>query len=441
LAQTGAMVSMAFRRRSGLALQLLGMAGFVAAVYAVVVVGGGGLIGRSGSPSVPLSVCATAIVAVAFDPVRRRVRGAANRLLHGQPIAPYDVLAQFSSGAAATASADAAAVRMARLLAEGTGAARAEVWVVVSGRLRLAGVHPPGARSEANEPDLAQESDLPGRRIRAVRQAGELLGVLVVVEGAAEPLTPVEQKLLTDLVAQAGLVLRNLQLTTDLQDRLREASRRAELLRESRRRVVTLEDEERRRLERDIHDGAQQQLVALGLRLQLARTVLSRSPERVRPLIGDIQVCVEQATTALLGVAAGSRPRLLDEAGLVAALQAVSDAGPVPVRVLGDSVRRYPADVEVALFYFCLEALQNVAKHAEATGAVVRLEAHDAILTCSVADDGHGFRSGDDLLGTGLRNMAERVDAAGGRLTVESSPGRGTTVTATVPVAERDAAR
>jgi signal transduction histidine kinase len=435
------MVSMALRRRSGLAIQMLGMAAFVAAVYAVVVVGGGGLIGHSGSPSVPLSVCATAIVAVAFDPVRRRLGRAANRLLHGQPVAPYDVLAQFSSGAAATASPDAAAVRMAHLLAEGTGAARAEVWLVVSGSLRLAGVHPRRARSEANAPDLAQESDLPGRRVRAVRQAGELLGALVVVERDDEPLTPVEQKLLTDLVAQAGLVLRNLQLTTDLQERLREASRRAELLRESRRRVVTLEDEERRRLERDIHDGAQQHLVALGLRLQLAQTVLSRSPERVAPLIGDIQVSVDEATTALLGVAAGSRPRLLDEAGLVAALQAVSDAGPVPVRVLGDSVRRYPAEVEVALFYFCLEALQNVAKHAEATGAVVRLEAHDAILTCSVADDGHGFRSGDDLLGAGLGNMAERVDAAGSRLTVESSPGRGTTVTATVPVAEREPVR
>jgi signal transduction histidine kinase len=242
-------------------------------------------------------------------------------------------------------------------------------------------------------------------------------------------------------VAQAGLVLRNLQLTTDLQDRLREASGRAELLRDSRRRVVTLEDEERRRLERDIHDGAQQELVALGLRLRLALTVLSRSPERVGPMIEDIQVSVDQATAALLDVAAGARPRLLDEAGLVAALQAVSDAGPVLVQVLGDSVQRYSAEVEVALFYFCLEALQNVAKHAEATGAVVQLDARDAVLRCTVQDDGHGFRSGDELLGTGLRNMAERVEAAGGRLTVESSPGRGTTVTATVPVAEGEPVR
>jgi signal transduction histidine kinase len=435
------MVSIAFRRRSGLALQMLWMAGFVAAVYAVVVVGGGGLIGHTGSPSVPLSVTATAIVAVAFDPVRRRVGRTANRLVHGQPFAPYDVLARFSSGTAATASPDTAAVRMARLLAEGTGAAHAEVWLLVSGSLRLAGIHPPGARSQASEPDLAQGSDLPGRRVRAVRQAGDLLGVLVVVERDDEPLTPVEQKLLTDLVAQAGLVLRNLQLTTDLQDRLREASGRAELLRDSRRRVVTLEDEERRRLERDIHDGAQQQLVALGLRLRLAQTVLSRSPERVGPMIEDIQVSVEQATAALLDVAAGARPRLLDEAGLVAALQAVSDAGPVLVQVLGDSVQRYSAEVEVALFYFCLEALQNVAKHAEATGAVVQLDARDAVLRCTVQDDGHGFRSGDELLGTGLRNMAERVEAAGGRLTVESSPGRGTTVTATVPVAEGEPVR
>jgi len=361
-----------------------------------------------------------------------------NRLLHGQPIAPYEVLARFASGAADTGSPDATAVRMARLLADGTGAARAEVWLMVSGSLQLAGICPPRAGSEAIQPDLSQGSDPPGRRIRAVRQADELLGVLVVVEGDDEPLTPVEQKLLTDLAAQAGLVLRNLRLTTELRERLREASRRSTLLRESRRRVVSLEDEERRRLERDIHDGAQQNLVALGLRLRLAQTVLLRSPERVGPIIEDIQTAVEQAAAALLNVAGGARPRLLDEAGLVAALQAVSDGGPVPTRVLGDGVQRYAAQIEVALFYFCLEALQNVAKHADASGAVVRLEARDAVITCSVRDDGRGFRGEGEPLGTGLRNMAERIDAAGGRLTVESRQGRGTTVTATVPLAVRE---
>ena len=274
---------------------------------------------------------------------------------------------------------------------------------------------------------------MPGRHVRSVRHSGELLGVLVVEEREGERLTPVEEELLDSLAAQAGLVLRNLGLTAELHDQLLDVSARADLLRASRRRVVASEDVERQLLERDIHDGAQQQLVALAVNIRLVQNLLTRSPHRAGELLESLDRSVEQAATDLLEVV-GGRPRLLAQAGLTAALRAAADTSPLPVELVSSGLGRYSADVELALYFCCMEALQNVAKHAAAHAVVIELHGDERSVTACVSDDGRGF----DVQGSsegGLAHMAERIEEVGGALSIRSGRRDGTTVRAEVPLA------
>jgi signal transduction histidine kinase len=397
---------------------LAGLAAFVGAAYVVIVVGVGLVVGGAGSPSTALSVVATAVVAVGFEPVRRRLRAGANSVFGRAARVPYDVLSHFAS--------DTDPSRMARVLADGVGAAGAQVWLMAGGRLRLAGAHPAGA-PPVPDPGEARVA-VPGRSVRSVRQGAELLGVLVVEE--RECLTPVEAALLDDLAAQAGLVLRNLRLTAELQDRLRDIAARADLLRASRIRVVASEDRELRQLERDIHDGAQQHLVALAVNLRLAQTLLLRRPDEARELLAGVGHSVEQAAADLQEVMAG-RPWLLAESGLVAALRVACDVSPVPVELVSSGLGRYAPDVERALYYCCLEALQNVAKHAAARGVVIELAGDGRGICASIREDGRGFAVTVPAEG-GLAHMVERVEALGGTCEISSVPGRGTAVRAVV---------
>ncbi|HET6989199.1 MAG TPA: histidine kinase [Kribbella sp.] len=405
---------------------LAGLVVFVGTVYLVVVVLAGQLVGRSHSPSTLLSVLATVIVGVGFEPVRRKLRSWANS-------SPYDVLAHFAADNGLQASAQQTPGRMAQVLAEAVGAATVQIWLLAGGRIELAATHPADG-GEPVAPDLIDLStSAPGRHIRMVRHSGELLGVLVVEERDNEPLAPVDVELLDTLAAQAGLVIRNLGLTADLRDRLRDVSERTDLLRESRRRVAASEDGERRRLERDLHDGAQQQLVALAVNLRVARTLLTRHPDETHERLHHLDVSVEQAVADLLDVI-GGRPRLLAETGLAAALRAAVQTSPVPVELMSTGLRRYPVEVEQALYYCCLEALQNAAKHAAARGVVIELYGDDRAITASIRDDGSGFPT-DQASDGGLTHMADRMAAVGGALTISSSPYAGTTVCAEVPLA------
>ena len=280
-------------------------------------------VGRSDAPSPLLSVAATAIVAVGFEPVRRRLRVWANRLSGRPHPLPYDVLAHFAPHG--EPSAEETPLWMARVLAAGVGARRVQVWLLAGGRIRLAAVHPDGDDEPPAPPELSDDPGaMSGRHVRLVRHRGELLGVLVVEEREGESLTPVEEELLDSVAAQAGLVLHNLALTAELHDRLLDVSARADLLRASRRRVVASEDVERQLLERDIHDGAQQQLVALAVNIRLVQNLLPRSPHQAGELLESLDRSVQQAGADLLEVV-GGRPRLLAQAGLTAALRAAAD--------------------------------------------------------------------------------------------------------------------
>jgi signal transduction histidine kinase len=245
----------------------------------------------------------------------------------------------------------------------------------------------------------------------------------------------VEEKLFGGLAAQAGLVLRTVRLRAELAERLAEISHRAAELQASRQRIVATQDEERRRLERDIHDGAQQHLVALAVGLRLAQTLVARSWDRAEDVFADLRTAVADTIETLTDLSRGIYPRALTEAGLAPALRAAAATCRVPVTVTMDELGRERADVEAALYFCCVEALQNVAKHARARHVSVQVGRQDGALTLVIADDGAGFASDSPRTGSGLTNMRDRIESAGGTLTVVSRPGKGTEITARVPVA------
>jgi signal transduction histidine kinase len=397
------------------------LAAFVTLVYVAIVVGVGTLVGRRGN--LLLSILATAIIALAFQPVRRWANHVANRLVYGKRATPYEVLSAFSQRMGATYSADDALPRMARILGEGTGAARTEVWLRVGRELRPAASWP--GQTSADQPIPLVGGELPhipgvDRAIPVVHQ-GELLGAVAMSMSRGEAFTPTNEKLVRDAASQAGLVLRNVRLIEEL--------------RASRQRLVAAQDAERRRLERNIHDGAQQQLVALAVKLRLVEAMAAKDPEKATAMASEAKGEAQDALDNLRDLARGIYPPLLADQGLAVALEAQARKAPVTVEVRPNGLGRYPQEVEATAYFCVLEALQNVAKYAKASRAVVLLDQRNGDLVFSVADDGSGFDVGTTARGAGLQNMADRVEAAGGSLEVRSTPGRGTTVTGRIPVA------
>jgi signal transduction histidine kinase len=411
--------------RPGLGGQLLvagGMAVYVLAVYWIIVVGGGALL-DSPPPSLPLAVPATAMVAVTFEPVRRV-------LSRRMAASPYELLARFTTQVSGAVATEELAPRMAALIGEGTGARRVEVWLRRDGSPAeedLAARWPPGA-----DPIDATAAQV---HRHDVIHAGELVGRIVRDTGnAGGSLNPVEQRLLDDLLASAGLALRTLALTVGLQHRIAENIERSAEIRASRQRIVTAADATRRRLERDIHDGAQQHLVALAVNLSLATTVAGRDPARAAGLLADLRPAAETALATLAELSRGIYPRLLAESGLARALHAAWSTSPVTVDVIDETTRRFPVEVESAAYFGCLEAVQNAVKHAAASAVQVRLTETGGSLCFEVCDDGGGFDPATVGEGAGLRNMRDRVESLGGSLMVHSRPGAGTTVTGWIPL-------
>jgi signal transduction histidine kinase len=402
------------------------LAAFITAVYVGIVVGVGTLVGSGGKPNLVLSIVATAVVAVGFQPVRERLQKVANRLVYGKRATPYEVLSQFSERAAESYAADDVLPRMAHVLADGTGAEQAEVWLRSGPTLRPAAVWPNADGAAPTESPrsvpLAGDTvpEIPeATRVVEVRHQGELLGALTVSKRQGESLTPVEEKLLDDLASQAGLVLKNVGLTAELLARLEE-------LRASRQRLVAAQDEERRRLERNLHDGAQQNLVALKVKLGLAEVLAEKDPARAKALVGELKSDADEALETLRDLARGIYPPLLADKGLAAALEGQARKATVPVIVDADGIGRYPQDIEAAVYFCVLEAMQNVQKYAHATRASVRLSQEGGALSFEVEDDGDGFDPETVKRGAGLTNMADRLDALGGKLEVAASAGSGT---------------
>jgi signal transduction histidine kinase len=404
------------------------LAVLITSVYVGIAVGIGTLVGSGGKPNLGLSILATAIVAVGFQPVRERLQTVANRLVYGKRATPYEVLSQFSGRVGESYASDEVLPRMARVLGEGTGAELAEVWLRSGKELRCAASFPaaqPTPESVQLEGDGDPAIQL-ADRTTLVRHQRELLGALTVTKRRGESLTPIEIKLMDDLAHQAGLVLKNVGLTAELLQRLDE-------LRASRQRLVTAQDEERRRLERNLHDGAQQHLVAIKVKLGLVEMLARKDPEKASATIVELKKDADEALETLRDLARGIYPPLLADKGLAAALQAHARKATLPVRVDADGVGRYPQETEAALYFCTLEALQNVQKYAEASSATVRLREDAEQLLIEVTDDGCGFDVTATARGAGLTNMKDRLDALDGTLQIQSKPGEGTTLRVTVP--------
>jgi len=411
------------------------LAAFITLVYVGVVVGIGTLVGRGGEPNVGLSIAATAIVAVAFQPVRERVQRFANRLVYGKRATPYEVLTRFSERVAGTYATEDVLPRTARVIAEGTGAARVDVWLRVAEELRPAATWPEDA--EPRDPVALVADRLPALgagRATAVRLGEELLGAITVDKPVNEPFRPAEEELLEDLAGQAGLVLSNVRLTAELEANLERIAAQAAELRASRQRIVVAQDAERRRLERNIHDGAQQHLVALAVKVRLAKQVLGRDRPKARSMLLELQEAVGEALDTLTSLALGIYPPLLEEQGIGPALAAQYTRSGLPVHLSTRAARRYPIEIEAAVYFCVLEALQNAAKYASASRIDVRLVEREGDLAFEVADDGVGFEASANGNGTGLEGMRDRLAVFGGDAEVESAPGRGTTVRGRVPV-------
>ncbi|HEX4686099.1 MAG TPA: sensor histidine kinase [Nocardioides sp.] len=406
----------------------------VALVYVVIVLGGGALVGSTDSPSVGLSVLATALVALGLEPFRSALRTWLAGRLGRDRRSPYDVLSGFTESLADPAADEPSSLdmvtRLARHLAVGTGASWAQVWLMVGDAAECAATWPPELPAEEGG----------GVRTRDVVLDGEHLGTLRVGERADAPFGPIEQRLLADLAAQAGMVLHRARLRAELARRATDLTVQAEELQESRRRLVDTHDVERRRLERDIHDGAQQHLVALVVNLRLAQTLATKAPDRSRAVLTDQVAAVDAAIATLADLAHGLYPRTLVESGIGPALREVVGRTSISITLTDDGLGRLAVDVEAALYFFAVEALQNAVKHADASSIEVTLASEGDEVRLEVRDDGRGFRPGDGDPGRGLRNMHDRIDALQGRLTLASKPGQGATVVATVPLSRAEVA-
>jgi signal transduction histidine kinase len=201
----------------------------------------------------------------------------------------------------------------------------------------------------------------------------------------------------------------------------------------SRRELLDAAEAERRRIERNLHDGAQQQLVAIGVKASLARTFVAKDPERAVAIIDEVQADALEALDGLRDLARGAYPPILADEGLERAIGLQAKRSAVPVTLVADGVGRLPEPMEVAVYYCCLEAMQNAAKYGGGSVAVSIRRGVDE-LSFSVRDDGAGFDPALTRRGVGMRSMAERVTSLGGSFEVRSSPGDGTLVSARLPL-------
>jgi signal transduction histidine kinase len=263
-----------------------------------------------------------------------------------------------------------------------------------------------------------------------------LLGLIVVERrDSNEPLGEEHEQMIAELARQVGLALHNDKLGSELERSLEELRKQAEDLRASRERVVVAADAARRKIERDIHDGAQQHLVALRVKLRLAQGIAEADPAALQTMLGELSQDVLNAVEELRRLSHGVYPKVLTDHGLMPALDGIAATATLRTTVTGNGDRRYPQEVEAAVYFICREAMQNASKHAgEDAIATIRVWEESGALLFEFADNGAGFDARARGLGSGFTNMDDRLGAIGGTLTVESAPGAGCTIRGRVPL-------
>jgi signal transduction histidine kinase len=443
-------------------VQLIAVTGFtvlVAAVYMIVVLGvGTEPASNHDRELLGLSMLAAAIAAIGYGPARERLQGWAKHAVYGAREAPDEALRTFGNRLTRAIPMDELLLQLAESLRKSMTLTSAEVYTGSGDVLeRAVSVPDSGPRSLLLTPrerpvitragvagsawaSVWLPALLDGRetaqlRVAPVCHAGQLLGLIVVERPpTGDSFTEEDDRVLTDLARQVGLAFHNAELDSALQSSLDELRAQAEALRESRARIVASGDAERRRFERNLHDGAQQNLVALAVNLRIARDVLADEPEAAAEMLDQLAEDLKVTIQELRDLAHGIYPPLLADGGLARALEAAASRSPLAVAVSAPGISRYSAEIEAAVYFCCLEALQNAAKHAQGATVAVRLWEESGGLLFSVTDDGPGFAAARARAGHGYINMADRLGAIGGTVRWQSQPGQGTTVQGSIPL-------
>ncbi|HEX4249879.1 MAG TPA: ATP-binding protein, partial [Pseudonocardia sp.] len=415
----------------------------LASMMVIVLVGGGYVVisavagwlpgAESGRGEVIAGAAATGLAALAFLPAYLRAERLVDRLLYGRRPAPYSVLADVAALSRGSSSDGPNLAGVAEAIGRGLGARSCRLTVLRPGlRDRTY------AWSDGTEGGEQAEDHV----VLPIRQGTEQIGSIAVDRGAVAGLHTERRTLLEDVADSLGAILQASRLGIELERQLRAALAHAEDIAQSRRQAVAEMDSERRMIERDLHDGAQHHLVSLRLALGLVEyEVSSGKLEEARGRLDQLAVQLSNAEAVLAKTASGVSSIVLSERGLAAALAADLGGTDPPIAVSfegGADERRFGADVEAAVYFCCLEAVNNTRKHAQGAPVAVRIGLGDGLLWFSVRDEGPGFDTGASTgsPGRGQRNLLARLSAVGGRLSVESAPGAGTTVSGAVPVPE-----
>jgi signal transduction histidine kinase len=375
----------------------------------------------SGGPGLALPIAATAVVAVFFEPIRVRMQRWANRLVYGNRATPHEVLSQLTSRLADTAR-DGGTNDLARLLAEGTGADQAIVWIGGGETVYPVGTWPADGSASVGPIERVDLVDDETRTSRPVRHEADLLGAVSVSKPRNDPVTPADRELVEDVAAGAGLVLRNITLNRQLEQRARE-------VRQSRRRLIAAQDAEAHRLERDLHDGAQQQVVALKVKLGLAKAIAQKEgADDIATLVDRLAVSTQDAVDAMRAVAHGIYPPLLEAEGLEVALKALARPSAGRLTVVAARLGRFDPEVE-ATAYFCVREAAHGAHMAGARDTHIDLTSADDELVIEI---GHDAPSSNGEVTV----VSDRVEAFGGNVAIAHPSPSKTLMTCRLPTAE-----
>lgn len=414
-------------------LSLFVLLGYLAGVVALDT-----LFGRLVRPGVASSMIAATVVAFSVQPVRPLVEAWVARFVYGRRADARTVLSTFSEKLGEPASARPQLNLLARLVGDATGAVNVYIWVQRANHLEPVAVYPAGS---ATPPTVARRSaGLPeffGADLAVpILHNGAVLGAVTLRKARGNPISRQDRSVVEDLANQAGSVLRNMELTTELLAHV-------EQLIQSRRQLLNAQDTARRQLERDLHDGAQNRLLAIKLKIGLAGTLLDQGHlESAQDLMHGLAEDTDQAITTLRDLARGVYPPLLEARGIAAAITADVATLPVPVTINSIGLGRYIQATEATAYFSIMEAVQNAVKHSAASQVTVTLHDDRRSLIFAVDDDGGGF-DGSARVGTGLNNITDRLEAAGGSLTISVAPTGGTRIGGSIPLTadERRTAR
>jgi signal transduction histidine kinase len=446
--------------RSSMRMLLWGvvLAGVVALSFGVLILLFGRLPNENERGLLVPALAAVAFAALLFAAVHGRVGSAIARATGGDRAAPTDLARSFSSRMSRAIPLDELVLQAAESLHSSLRLRSAEVWILAEGSLRPwigdPGIDRPPVPLRGMDPGTVVQAGLSGHgwlqvwmpqmledrehshvRLAPMANAGELQGVVLVDRAVDDQsFAPDEERAVVEVARQLGVVLHNAKLDSALQASLDEVRRQSAEIQASRGRIVAAADAARREIERNLHDGAQQHIVALAVRVKLAGQLLEKDPEQARAAIDEIGAAIDDTLQELRDLAHGIYPPLLADKGLYAALESAARRAALPVSVRADGLARYAPECEATIYFCVLEALQNAGKYAgEGASATVELHEEEGSLAFVVNDDGAGFDVAERGAGAGFTNMLDRLGALGGTLRVESAPGRGTRVAGAVP--------